>query len=119
MKHLFDLPYDHFDTKGTIKSYFDLMYNEGHFLDAIENIVHKESYMLDGIYCFFPDVNGCDEEKFDGVQFAIGYPPSQENTVTVSEIDCYYFVKLACERYLNLHSEDKAKVNALLKKMPF
>lgn len=63
MKHLFDLP-SHFSTEGTIKSYFDLMYNEGHFLDAIENIIERESYMLDGIYCFFPNMNSEEDEQF-------------------------------------------------------
>ncbi|MCT9978150.1 ribonuclease toxin immunity protein CdiI [Acinetobacter sp. I-MWF] len=117
MKHLFDLPYDHFNTEGTVKSYFDLMYNEGRFLDAIENIIDRESYMLDGIYCFFPDMNSSEEEEhFEGVQFAIGYPPSSENTVTVSEEICCKFVRLACEKFLNLHPECTNDVNVILKK---
>lgn len=118
-KFLFENPYDHFDLEGIIKNYFDLMYNEGRFLDAIENIVHKESYMLDGIYCIFPDMNSYDEdEHFEGVQFAVGYPPTDEDTVTVSEETCYHYVRLACEKYLRLHPEDTDKINELLAKIP-
>ncbi len=118
MKDLFNLPYDHFSIEGTVKSYFDLMYKEGYFLDAIENIVDRESFMLDGIYCFFPDINSNDEdEHFEGVQFAIGYPPSQANTVTVNETVCNDFVRSACKAFLGFHPEYKEKINALLKKL--
>ena len=118
MKHLFELPYNHFDIEGTVKSYFDLMYNEGRFIDAIENIINKDSYMLDGIYCIFPDMNSCDEaEHFEGVQFSIGYPSTIENTVTVSEKKCYTYVQLACEKYLKRHPDKTEQIQFLIKKM--
>ncbi|OCQ54721.1 hypothetical protein Ppb6_00085 [Photorhabdus australis subsp. thailandensis] len=117
MKFLFELPYDHSNFDWIIKSYFDLMYNEEHFLDAVENIVQKESFMLDGVYCFFPDVNS-EDEYFEGVQFAVGYPPTDEDTITVSEETCYHYVRLAGEKYLELHPEDIDKVNELLAKIP-
>ena len=117
-KYLFDLPYKRFEPGWTIRSYFDLTYNDDHFLDAVENIVSKESYILDGIYCNFPDMNSYDkEEHFQGVQFAIGYPPTDEDIVNVSEETCYHYVRLACERYLKLHPEDMDKVNSLLVKI--
>ncbi|MEK9498499.1 ribonuclease toxin immunity protein CdiI [Photorhabdus sp. P32] len=117
MKFLFELPYDHSNFDWIIKSYFDLMYNDERFLDAVENIVQKESFMLDGVYCFFPDMNS-EDEYFEGVQFVVGYPPTDEDTITVSEEICYHYVRLACEKYLEFHPEDTTKVNELLAKMP-
>lgn len=119
MKYLFDLPYDHSNSDWIIKSYFDLMYNDGLFLDAIENIIQRESFMVDGVYCFFPDMSSFEkDEHFKGIQFAIGYPPSEENINTISEKTCYDYVRLACEKYLKLHPEETYKVNELLAKIP-
>ncbi|HFO6612835.1 TPA: ribonuclease toxin immunity protein CdiI, partial [Escherichia coli] len=79
----------------------------------------KESYILDGIYCNFPDMNSYDEsEHFEGVEFAVGYPPDEDDIVIVSEETCFEYVRLACEKYLQLHPEDTEKVNKLLSKIP-
>ncbi|WP_434778935.1 ribonuclease toxin immunity protein CdiI [Neisseria sp. Ec49-e6-T10] len=59
-----------------------------------------------------------EEEHFEGVQFSIGYPPTDEDEIIVSEETCYHYVKLACEKYLKFHPEDKKIINELLKKMP-
>ncbi|CAI1848686.1 Uncharacterised protein [Serratia proteamaculans] len=40
-RHLFDRPMDPTDSYGVIKNYFDLMYNDDLFLDAVENIIQK------------------------------------------------------------------------------
>lgn len=118
-KHLFERPLSISKPSSIIKNYFDLMYNDGYFLNAIENIIQKESFIQDGVYCNFPDMNSYyEEEHFEGVQFAIGYPPTEEDTVTVSEKTCYHYVRLACEKYLHLHPEDTDKVNELLAKIP-
>ncbi|GKX64737.1 hypothetical protein SOASR032_33060 [Pragia fontium] len=117
-KHLFERPLSILDPYSIIKNYFDLMYNDGRFLNAIENIIQKESFVSDGVYCIFPDMNSYDEnEHFDGVEFAIGYPPTEEDTIIVSEETCYHYVKQACEKYLKLHPEDTDKINELLAKI--
>ncbi|WP_420007270.1 ribonuclease toxin immunity protein CdiI, partial [Vibrio parahaemolyticus] len=54
MKFLFELPYEKSEPSWTIKSYFDLIYNEGCFLEAGSTIVQKEAFGLDGTYCFLP-----------------------------------------------------------------
>lgn len=75
--------------------------------------------MRDGVYCFFPDMNSYDgSEQFEGVEFAVGCPPSEADTINVSEEICYHYVRLACERYLKIHPEDAKKVNSLLAKLP-
>lgn len=98
----------------TIVGYFNAMHAECRFLDAVENIVQKVSFVLDGVYCFFPDMNSCEEENFEGVKFVIGYPPAEGDVVIVSEEVCYRYVRLVCERYLKVHPEDAGKVNELL-----
>lgn len=119
MKFLFDFPYEKSDPYLAIKSYFDLMYNDDIFLNAVESILKNNSFMRDGVYCFFPDLDSYDEsEHFEGVEFAVGYPPSEAESIIVSEDICYQYVRIACERYLKLHPEDIEKVNILLGKIP-
>ena len=102
-----------------IVSYFDRMYEDGKFLEAVELLSKKWTLNVDGAYCNFPDMNSYDEsEHFEGVEFAIGYPPTEEDTIIVGEETCYHYVKLACEKYLKLHPEDTDKVHELLAKMP-
>ncbi|MDU3365394.1 MAG: ribonuclease toxin immunity protein CdiI, partial [Proteus mirabilis] len=87
------------------------------FLDAVSNIVQKESFVLDGIYCFFPDMNSADvSDHFLGVKFGIGYPLTDKDIVIVSEDTCYQFIRLSCEKYLLMHPEDKIKIKMILSK---
>ncbi|EMD5947468.1 ribonuclease toxin immunity protein CdiI [Proteus mirabilis] len=102
-----------------VASYFDRMYEDGDFLRAIELLSQGGALNTDGAYCHFPDMSSYDEsEHFDGVEFAVGYPPTEEDTVIVSKETCYRYVKMACERYLKIHPEDQASVSNLLSKMP-
>lgn len=100
-------------------SYFDRLYEDNNLLEAIELLSRKWTFNVDGAYCNFPDMNSYDEsEHFEGVEFAIGYPPEEDDTVVVSEETCYQYVRLACEKYLQLHPEDANKVSELLAKLP-
>ncbi|WP_337024077.1 MULTISPECIES: ribonuclease toxin immunity protein CdiI [unclassified Pantoea] len=118
MKFLFDLPYLKSDQYLVIKSYFDLMYNDDLFLNAAESIMKKQSFIRDGVYCFFPNMNSYDEsEHFEGVEFAVGYPPAEADTINVSEEICFQYCRMACERYLKIHPENAGKLNDLLAKL--
>lgn len=102
-----------------ITSYFDRMYEDNKFIRAIELLSKRWTLNTDGSYCNFPDMNSFyEEEHFEGVEFAMGYPPTEEETVIVSEKICYDYVRLACERYIKLHPEDADIINKLLAKMP-
>ncbi|MEN4929040.1 ribonuclease toxin immunity protein CdiI [Erwinia billingiae] len=102
-----------------VASYFDRMYEDDNFIEALELFSNGGSLNKDGAYCNFPDMNSYDEsEHFEGVEFAVGYPPSEAETVIVSQETCYQYVRLACEKYLKLHLEDTDKVNELLAKIP-
>ncbi|MBG5928983.1 ribonuclease toxin immunity protein CdiI [Providencia rettgeri] len=123
---LFGLPYNYEDKNNydhhdwVIKTYFDRMYNDHRFLDVVDHIVHKIGYSTDGAYCHF----ACEYDGFlddmifkEGFFFAIGYPPEKEDEIVVSEETCFHYVRLACEKYLKVHSEDLASVSTLLSKM--
>lgn len=102
-----------------IVSYFDRMYEDGDFIEALVLFSKGGSLNKDGSYCNLPDMNSFDEsEHFEGVEFAFGYPPSEAETIIVSEETCYQYVRLACEKYLKLHPEDTQKVSSLLDKLP-
>ncbi|CNE79069.1 ribonuclease toxin immunity protein CdiI [Yersinia frederiksenii] len=118
-KELFGQPYDKSDSHWIIKGYFDILYGDGYFLEVIDNIVKKIGFCCDGAYCNFPDMNSYyEEEHFEGVEFAWGYPPEEDDTIIVSEEACFSYVRLACEKYLQLHPEDSAKVSTLLAQLP-
>jgi len=117
-KHLFERPLSISDPHRIIKMYFEAIYEDGYFLIAVENIINRESFILDGLYCNFPDMNSYDEsEHFEGVEFATGYPPTENSTIIVSESTCYHYVRLACEKYIELHPEDTNQVNEFLVKI--
>ncbi|WP_019211914.1 ribonuclease toxin immunity protein CdiI [Yersinia massiliensis] len=102
-----------------IVSYFDRMYEDGKLLEAIDLLSRRWTLNVDGAYCNFPDMNSYDEsEHFEGVEFAVGYPPSEADAVIVSEETCYHYIRLACERFLKLHPEDSEKIKSLLAKLP-
>ncbi|EPN2885358.1 ribonuclease toxin immunity protein CdiI [Pseudomonas aeruginosa] len=120
MKELFGQPYSESDPYWVVKGYFDRMYDDGYFIEAVGYIVKKWGVSTDGAYCNFPDGNSpFDEEHFEGGEFSYGYPPKDEDTIVVSEAVCSKFIRLACENYLQRHPEDTEKVKELLDKLSF
>lgn len=94
-----------------VVSYFDRMYEGNKFLEAIELLSKRWTLNVDGAYCNFPDMHSFDEsEHFEGVEFAVGYPPSEAETVIVSEESLYHYIRLACERFVDLHPEESEKI---------
>lgn len=120
MKELFGQPYGESDPYWAVKGYFDRMYNDGYFVETIGYIVKKWGFSTDGAYCNFPDKNSpFEDENFEGVEFAYGYPPTDEETVIVSDSVCSEYVRLACEKYLHRHPEDMKKIEEALKQLSF
>lgn len=118
-KNLFDMSDVHSGLNEIIVGYFNIMSSDKNFLEVIEHIIIKVGFNTDGAYCNFPDMDSYDEsEHFEGVEFAVGYPASEADTVIVSEEVCYQYVRLACERYLQLNPEDTERLNNLLDKLP-
>lgn len=118
-KELFELSDVNAGLNLIVMSYFDRMYEDGKFMKAMDLLSKKWTLNTDGAYCHFPDMDSFDvEDHFEGVEIAIGYPPTEEDTVIVDENTFYHYVRLACERYLKLHPEDKEMIDSLLLKMP-
>ncbi|MDN4499666.1 ribonuclease toxin immunity protein CdiI [Pseudomonas mosselii] len=120
MKELFGQPYSDSDPYWVVKGYFDRMYHDGNFIRSIELLVERWGFSVDGAYCNFPDLNGFfEEEHFEGVEFAYGYPPKNEGAVIVSEGVCSEYMRVACDKYVGLHPEDAAKVKGILSRLSF
>ena len=120
MKELFGQPYTDSDPYWIVKGYFDRMYHDGNFIKSLELLVKRWGFSTDGAYCNFPDLNSFfEEEHFEGVEFAYGYPPKNEDTVVVSEETCSKYIRLACDKYVSLHPEDTVKVREILDQLSF
>ncbi|RZG87586.1 hypothetical protein EXE10_04505 [Acinetobacter sp. WCHAc060033] len=99
-------------------SYFERMFEDGHFIYAIELLVDGSSLSTDGDYCSFGDMDSYyDEFHFNGVEFATGYSPKEEDTVIVSKETCNFYIKLACVRYKKLEPDSTHKINELLERL--
>lgn len=120
MNELFGQPYNEQDPHWVVMGYFDSIYSRGYLLESIALIVKRWGFCADGAYCSFPDRNSLfEEEHFDGVEFAYGYPPTDETTIVVSETTCSEYVRLACQKYLQRHPDDRKEVETLLEHLPF
>jgi len=112
---LFGQPYDRKNPYWILESFFDRMHGEGYFIKTIIYIIGRNSFHLDGAYCSFPDLNSCyEEDHFEGIEYAYGYPPENDSTIIVSENICSKYIKIACAKYLNLHPEDSAEIQVIL-----
>jgi hypothetical protein len=118
VSELFGQPYDRRDLHWVIKAYFDRMYNDGRFIEAVEYLVKGWGFSTDGAYCSFPDMNSYfEEDHFEGVRFSSGYILEEDVSIIVSdEVFCEY-LKLACDKYLRLHSGDIEEVRKLLDRL--
>ncbi|WP_447444560.1 ribonuclease toxin immunity protein CdiI [Pseudomonas aeruginosa] len=56
VKELFGQPYSESDPYWVVKGYFDRMYDDGYFIEAVGYIVKRWGFSTDGAYCNFPDV---------------------------------------------------------------
>ena len=117
-KNLFGYPFDGDEPGDLARCYFDGAYNQGFFLDALGYWVQGIGYGMDGAWANFGDMDDPSEEfHFEGVEFEIGFsdPP---NILCVAEATFYRWLRMACERYVQQHPEDKEKVEELLAKAP-
>ena len=94
------------DKERTIKEYFNIIYHDGHFLKAIEELMKKyDSYSYDGCYGYYPDLNSIyQNDHFEEglVRFSIGLD-EEYYRVYVSEREFFKYAKEACLRFLELH----------------
>lgn len=115
MSELFGEPYDLRNLQWVIEAYFDRMYDDGRFIEALEHIVNQCGFSTDGAYCSFPDTSSYfEEDHFDGVRFSSGYLLEEDVTVVVSDEKFREFLSVACDKYLKRHPRDTRKISELL-----
>ncbi|HGW5505760.1 TPA: ribonuclease toxin immunity protein CdiI, partial [Pseudomonas aeruginosa] len=51
VKELFGQPYSESDPYWVVKGYFDRMYDDGYFIEAVGYIVKRWGFSTDGAYC--------------------------------------------------------------------
>ncbi len=96
--------------KGEILSYFNIVYHDGLFLDAIEDLLkNHDSYSLEGCYGYYPDCNSgypsdCFEEGL--IRFAVGLDDERYG-IYVTEREFFRYAKEACLRFIRLHPEHR------------
>ncbi|MEZ7213920.1 ribonuclease toxin immunity protein CdiI [Klebsiella spallanzanii] len=114
MNELFDQPYDTTEENWVVKGYFDRMYSDGDFVRAIKLLVERNVLNTDGAYCDF--IDNIDDGSVGG-EFAWGHPPSEDETVIVSEETCFEYLKLAAKKYIQRHPEDACVVQSIVSKL--
>lgn len=68
MKEIFSIDYN--DNLRVAKIFFNLIYEDGYFLDVVCTISKKHGFVINDIGCMFPDLNSYyDEDHFEGVEF--------------------------------------------------
>lgn len=119
MRELFGQPYDDLDPYRVVKGYFDRMYVDGNFIEAANYILNRVGFSTDGAYCdFLEKEDGLEEGGVNGVEFAYGYPPKDEDVVVVSEKVCFKYVALCCEKYLSYHPESSEEIKKIMANIP-
>lgn len=102
------------DPEWVVKDFFNSMNLQSKFLWSLPFIIKKIGCVVNETYCHFPDLDDPDPEcHFDGIMFGVW-----EGEVIVSEFVGFEYVRLACEKYLQLHPEDTDKVKTLLTQLP-
>ncbi|HGE9138216.1 TPA: ribonuclease toxin immunity protein CdiI [Yersinia enterocolitica] len=102
------------DNLWVIKDFFNSLNLSERLVDGVLNIIHRTGFVINETYCHFPDLDDPDPEcHFDGIMFGVW-----EGEVIVPESVGFEYVRLACEKYLQLHPEDTDKVKALLIQLP-
>jgi len=103
------------DRDYNAKSFLNSMYEQGYFLECIEGIVNRENIVVNDQFCLFPDFDSDEPSShFEGVNFRLF-----NDELIISEAACSALVDQACAKYVQLHPEDSAKINAILQSRLF
>ncbi|GKW05510.1 ribonuclease toxin immunity protein CdiI [Pectobacterium carotovorum] len=102
------------DPLWVVKDFFNSLNLSQRLVWGVESIIKRNGFVINETYCHFPDFEDADPEcHFEGIMFGVW-----EGEIIVPESVGFNYVKLACEKYLQLHPEDTEKVNALLAQIP-
>lgn len=115
MKELFISSWDESDPYWIIKIYFNIMYADGYFIEALTLLTSRNGLSTDGAYCHFLHHDLPDSRD---VEFAFGYPSTEGNELVVDESVCFKYARMACELYLRKHPEDINSISDIINKLP-
>lgn len=102
------------DDKWVMKDFFNSLNLQGKFIYGVSKAIDKCGFVINEIYCHFPDIEEIDPDfHFEGMMFGVW-----EGEIIVPEAVGFTYIRLACEKYLQLHPEDTDQVSALLTKIP-
>ena len=92
----------------TILEYFNLIYIDGYFLEAIYELLQNyHGFSYEGCYGYYPNWNSpYSEDHFEEglVCFAICFD-DEDNRIYISERQFFRYAKSACQRFLEIHTE--------------
>lgn len=89
-----------YESNFSIKSYLNIIYRDGYFLDAIYDILfEKEGFGVEGADCWYSDLNS-PGYNFHGIEFEIGGVNDLYNQICVTEQVCFEYLRKACNRFL-------------------
>ncbi|KGM26447.1 hypothetical protein KS18_20200 [Photorhabdus luminescens] len=102
------------DPEWVVKDFFNSMNLQDKLLWTLPFLLNKTGCGVNETYCIFPDLTDPDPEyHFEGIMFGVW-----EGEVIVPESIGFEYIKLACEKYLQLHPEDTEQVKSLLAQLP-
>ncbi|WP_250151147.1 ribonuclease toxin immunity protein CdiI [Photorhabdus akhurstii] len=102
------------DPEWVMKEFFNSIYLQRKFLWALPFIVKKCGCCVNETDCTFPDLEDSDPAyHFEGIMFSV-----YSGEIIVPESVGFEYVRMACEKYLQLHPEDADQVNSLLTQLP-
>lgn len=109
-KQLFEgIDYEN-DPDWVIKEFFNSIYSQHKFLWALPFILKRYGCCVNKTDCTFPDLDDPDPMyPFEEIMFSV-----YAGEIIVPESVGFNYVRLACERYINIHPDDQITVNDLL-----
>jgi len=94
-----------------VKEFFNSLQSQERFLWALRLIVDRRGCAVNYDYCFFSDLNDPDPEyHFSGVKIGVG-----DHEIQLTDEEFAEFLGRACERYMQLHPEEKDEVTSILR----
>lgn len=94
------------DPDWVVKEFFNSAYSQGEFVSSINAITKGYSFVINEDYCLFQELDSSDQDlHFEGVKFGI-----MDDQVVVANDVFWEFLRTACDRYIQLHPEDRDKL---------
>lgn len=104
------------DYLAVVKHIFNTFGRSYNFLSIVDSLLKKQGTVINDEGCSFPEDLDEDElyNDYGGIPFEGVNCWSFDNEVTVSEEEFFKVLKMACERYIELHPEKKEELEQII-----